>query len=168
MDSQEPKQAGADDALLNAVEAIYGCVTDPSEFERLPEMLAPLLDARTVNVWRLDADLEPAATGNHGLPGSATRHYQDWMRNNPRVSKALDERLRGTISPKWMSGRRVGPRFDARDHPQRRVVTAQETRRSLPRGAGDPAMTDGRGGSVSRSRTTTAIGLQHHEPPVRE
>lgn len=107
MDPHGLGRAGPDDALLEAIEAIYGCVTDPSGFDRLPEALAPVLGARTATVWCMDTDLEPAAVSNYGLTESALQDYlNEWIDNDSLMTAALQSHVGGITTPEGMFGNR--------------------------------------------------------------
>lgn len=107
MDPQGPGRAGPDDALLEAIEAIYGCVTDPSGFDRLPEVLTPVLGARTTTVWCMDTDVRPAAVSNFGLPESAVRDYvEGWLHDDPLIPTALRHYVGQSATPEEMLGER--------------------------------------------------------------
>lgn len=106
MDSHGPERADAD-ALLDAIEAIYACATDPSGFDRLPESLAPVLRAKTVNVWCIDTDLEPAVASNAGLPASGLRDYLDgWIFDDQLMAEALNKYVGQITTPEGMFGAR--------------------------------------------------------------
>lgn len=107
MDPHEPGRAGSEQALLDAIEAIYGCVTDPSGFECLPERFTPLLGARSVTVWCMDTDLEPAAVSNFGLSESGVRDYlEGWLHEDPLIPTALRSYVGRSATAEEMLGER--------------------------------------------------------------
>lgn len=106
MDSHDPGRADAD-AVLDAIEAIYACATDPSGFGRLSELLAPVLRAKTVNLWCIDTDLEPAVVSNTGLSATGIGDYLDvWIRDDRLMSEALDKYVGQVTTPEGMFGER--------------------------------------------------------------
>lgn len=106
MDSHDPGRTDAD-ALLDAIEAIYACATDPSGFDRLPELLAPVLHANTVNLWCIDTDLSPAVISTAGLSASGLRDYLNgWIYDDPLMTEALNTYVGKITTPETMFGER--------------------------------------------------------------
>lgn len=106
MDSHGPGRADAD-ALLDAIEAIYACATDPSGFDRLPESLAPVFGASTVSILCIDSDLAPAVVTNTGLSESGLRAYlNEWIQEDPLMTRTLESHVGEIVTPERMFGAR--------------------------------------------------------------
>lgn len=107
MDSHKPRSAASSEMLLDAVEAIYGHAADPRYFDQLPEVLAPVLEADSVNIWCMDTNLEPAVVSNFGLSEIGVQDYLgNWVHEDPLLTAALQSYASQTTTPEGLFGQR--------------------------------------------------------------
>lgn len=106
MDSHGPGRADAD-ALLDAIEAIYACTTDPSRFDHLPALLAPALGASTLSLLCIDSDLAPRVVTNTGLSESGVCDYLDnWLQEDPLMKRTFESHVGEIVTPESLFGAR--------------------------------------------------------------